>query len=79
MIYCLFKARNQLINISNTNYQLRELIMPLLQTKEPRITRSYRVKPELDRRFTQATEKDARVKSRIIEQAVERYCVASGI
>jgi|TARA_B100001059_G_scaffold233870_1_gene274943 predicted transcriptional regulator len=53
--------------------------MPIENNKVPRITRSYRVKPELDRRFTQATEKDARVKSRIIEQAVERYCVASGI
>jgi|TARA_B110000211_G_scaffold191267_1_gene218074 predicted transcriptional regulator len=52
--------------------------MQLNQNKVPRITRSYRVKPELDRRFTQATEKDARVKSRIIEQAVERYCLSSG-
>ena len=52
--------------------------MPIQNNKEPRITRSYRVKPELDRRFTQATEKDGRVKSRILEQAVERYCLASG-
>ena len=52
--------------------------MPLIQNKEPRITRSYRVKPDLERRFTQATEKDGRVKSRILEQAVERYCLASG-
>ena len=52
--------------------------MPIENNKVPRITRSYRVKPELDRRFTQATEKDARVKSRIIEQAVERYCLSSG-
>ena len=50
--------------------------MPLIQNKEPRITRSYRVKPDLDRRFTQATEKYANVKSRIIEQAVQRYCEA---
>ena len=52
--------------------------MQIQQPKEQRITRSYRVKPDLDRRFTQATEKDARVKSRIIEQAVERYCLSSG-
>ena len=52
--------------------------MPLLPRNEPRITRSYRVKPDLDRRFTQAVDKDARVKSRIIEQAVERYCLSSG-
>jgi len=47
--------------------------MPLLPNKEPRITRSYRVKPDLDRRFTQATEKYGMVKSRIVEQAVQRY------
>jgi len=50
--------------------------MPIQQTKEPRITRSYRVKPDLDRRFTQATDKYANVKSRIIEQAVLKYVLA---
>jgi len=50
--------------------------MQIQQPKEQRITRSYRVKPDLDRRFTQATEKYANVKSRIIEQAVKRYCEA---
>jgi predicted DNA-binding protein len=44
--------------------------------KEQRITRSYRVKPELNERFTKATDKYANVKSRIIEQAIERYVIA---
>ena len=41
--------------------------MQLNQNKVQRITRSYRVKPELNERFT---------KSKIIEQAIERYVLA---
>ncbi len=47
--------------------------MQIIEPKEQRITRSYRIKPELNERFTRATEKYANVKSRIIEQAVQRY------
>jgi len=50
--------------------------MQMTEPKVQRITRSYRIKPELNERFTRATDKYANVKSRIIEQAVKRYCEA---
>jgi len=61
------------INISNQLPPTQRESMQITEPKEQRITRSYRIKPELNERFTRATEKYANVKSRIIEQAVQRY------
>ena len=50
--------------------------MQLNQNKVQRITLSYRVKPELNERFTKSADKYAHTKSKIIEQAIERYVLA---
>ena len=77
MITCLLVIKKTIelkdINISNNYYQPTRELMQMTEPKEQRITRSYRIKPELNERFTRATDKYANVKSRIIEQAVQRY------
>ena len=64
------------INSSNNFHQPIRESMQITEPKEQRITRSYRIKPELNERFTRATDKYANVKSKIIEQAIERYVIA---
>ena len=70
---------NRFINITidiNFIHQPPREQMQLNQNKESRITRSYRVKPELNERFTKSADKHAHVKSKIIERAIERYVLA---
>jgi len=44
-----------------------------LQPKEPRITRTYTVKPSIYKEFKNCADKDERIKSRIIENFMTRY------
>ena len=44
-----------------------------LETKQPRITRTYTIEPHLYEQVKQCANKDARIVSRIIENYLTRY------